>query len=183
MTRCPCCHGSETPTALVVRWVGRRKCHKRVTLHPCLYAPSPGLSFSTGLSHAEPPPPMPTGTPYNSFVLPYPIRVDDFATPATLKTVPALHLLTHTHTDHVAGLNAKSFSSTVVCSTDAKEMLLKHEVYPERSLYAQEIRSEKVRTYAHLKVDPVRMGDGTMVYSNARDLLVCILFLTSDDFS
>lgn len=115
---------------------------------------------------------MPTGTPYNSFVLPYRIRVDDFAATTGQDTTPALHLLTHTHTDHINGLSAKQFGYTVICSFDAKEMLLRHEVYSERELYASEIRAEKVRTYAHLKVDPFVQPDGSMFYSGSRDLLV-----------
>jgi len=117
---------------------------------------------------------MPTGTPYNSYVLPYRIRVDDFSEvnhqdPAT---TPLLHLLTHTHSDHVNGLSARSFGYRVICSNDAKEMLLRHEVYAERELQALDLRTEKIRTYAHLKVDPLRNPDGTMYYNGSRDLLV-----------
>lgn len=115
---------------------------------------------------------MPTGTPYNAFILPYPIRVDDFADSAGLTTIPALHLLTHTHSDHVNGLSAKSFSSTVICSRDAKEMLLRHEVYAERALTEQEVRAEKVRTFQHLKVAPRTFEDGTVNHVGSRDLLV-----------
>lgn len=115
---------------------------------------------------------MPTGTPYDSFVLPFKIRVDDFADSAALHTIPALHLLSHTHTDHINGLSAKSFSATVFCSVDAKEMLLRHEVYAERALKQMELRSENVRTFQHLKIEPRRLGDGTLYYHGARDLLV-----------
>lgn len=115
---------------------------------------------------------MPTGTPYNSFVLPYRIRVDDFATSANQETIPALHLLTHTHSDHINGLQAKSFGYTVICSHDAKEMLLRHEVYAERSLHEMQYRAEKTRTYSHLKVDPLVQPDGSMYYTGSRDLLV-----------
>lgn len=51
-------------------------------------------------------------------------------------------------------------------------MLLRHEVYLQRELYNHDIRGERVRTYAHLKIDPARLADGTMVYTRARDLLV-----------
>lgn len=119
---------------------------------------------------------MPTGTPYDSFVFPYHIRVDDFANTATLRTIPALHLLSHTHSDHINGLSAKSFASVVFCSRDAKEMLLRHEVYAERALKESELRAENVRTYQHLKVDPRRMDDGTVYYHGSRDLLVSFAF-------
>ena len=97
---------------------------------------------------------MPQGTPYSSFALPYPIRVDCFTCtnhlPAPYNT-PALHLLTHTHTDHILGLSSKSFAARVVCSPDAKEMLLRHEVYLERA--KKDTGEAGTRTFAHLKVN------------------------------
>lgn len=121
---------------------------------------------------------MPTGTPYNAFIPPYPIRVDDFSTPSSSSTnesqTPAvgLYLLTHTHTDHLNGLAARSFGQTVVCSHDAKEMLLRHEVYAERALRDMDLRAQNVRSYAHLKIDPQRMEDGSLIHAGSRDLLV-----------
>lgn len=95
---------------------------------------------------------MPPGTPYHSFIKPYPIRVDEFTdkTDASL-IVPALHLLTHTHSDHIIGLNAKGFSANVICSPDAKEMLLRHETYYARFLREGEFVHQKKRTFEHLK--------------------------------
>ncbi|PCH39848.1 hypothetical protein WOLCODRAFT_131092 [Wolfiporia cocos MD-104 SS10] len=114
---------------------------------------------------------MPQGTPYDSFLRPYNIRVDNFtACSDTLSSQP-LYLLTHTHTDHLVGLSAPSFSGTIICSADAKEMLLRHEVYTERALKDKEYRAEKVRTYNHLKRVPQRMQDGSVVYAGSRDLL------------
>ncbi len=131
---------------------------------------------------------MPQGTPYNAFILPYPIRVDDFSnssstnsalssssSPYASSSLPStanLYLLTHTHTDHLNGLAARSFGQAVVCSHDAKEMLLRHEVYAERSLRDAELRAENVRTFAHLRVAPQRLEGGTMAYHGSRDLLV-----------
>ncbi|CDO69889.1 hypothetical protein BN946_scf184884.g48 [Trametes cinnabarina] len=123
---------------------------------------------------------MPQGTPYNAFIPPYPIRVDDFATPSPSTSFSAnkaqspsvgLYLLSHTHTDHLNGLAASSFGQTVVCSHDAKEMLLRHEVYAERALRDMDLRAQNVRTFAHLKVDPKRLEDGTVEYTGSRDLL------------
>ncbi|KAJ7740689.1 hypothetical protein DFH07DRAFT_838776 [Mycena maculata] len=114
---------------------------------------------------------MPPGAPYNSFVLPYRIRVDEFATSASQTQVPLLHLLSHTHSDHINGLGAKSFAGTVVCSEDAKAMLLRHEVYAERALHDEEYRAEATRTYAHLKLDPLVYPDGSTCYTGSRDLL------------
>ncbi|KAJ7620985.1 beta-lactamase-like protein [Roridomyces roridus] len=114
---------------------------------------------------------MPPGAPYNSFVLPYRIRVDAFATAVGQEMVPALHLLSHTHSDHITGLQAKSFGSVVICSHDAKEMLLRHEVYAERSLHENEYRAEINRTYSHLKIDPLICSDGSTYYTGSRDLL------------
>ncbi|KAI0770085.1 hypothetical protein C8Q74DRAFT_1201832 [Fomes fomentarius] len=128
---------------------------------------------------------MPQGTPYNAFILPYPIRVDDFTNPAScsnstftapyastsLPQTASLYLLTHTHTDHLAGLAARSFGQTVICSEDAKEMLLRHEVYAERSLRDADLRAQNVRTFAHLRVAPQRFEDGNVDYMGSRDLL------------
>ncbi|EJC97861.1 uncharacterized protein FOMMEDRAFT_42871, partial [Fomitiporia mediterranea MF3/22] len=95
---------------------------------------------------------MPPGTPYNSFVKPYPIRVDEFSVPRDGSlTVAALHLLTHTHSDHIIGLNSKSFGSIIICSEDAKEMLLRHETYQARFLREEDYVYEKQRTFEHLK--------------------------------
>lgn len=118
---------------------------------------------------------MPPGTPYGSFVAPYRIRVDDFTTlPSESNGTPLLHLLTHTHSDHINGLSAKSFGYKVYCSYDAKVMILKHEVYGERELHTMELRTEKIRTYSHLKVDPLQDADGRLYFKGSRDLLVSI---------
>lgn len=119
---------------------------------------------------------MPPGTPFNSFILPYPIRVDDFVNSADLEKLPLLHLLSHTHSDHINGLSAKSFASRVICSQDAKQMLLRHEVYAERDLKEKEIRAEKIRTFQHLQVDPLTLEDGSVHYTGSRDLLVSASF-------
>jgi glyoxylase-like metal-dependent hydrolase (beta-lactamase superfamily II) len=114
---------------------------------------------------------MPTGTPYNALVLPYRIRVDDFGS-TNFTPTPLLHLLSHTHTDHLNGLSARSFGYTVYCSEDAKEMLLRHEVYVERENREMDLRAQNVRTYAHLKMDPLVHSDGSKYYTGSRDLLV-----------
>ncbi|KAF7321032.1 DRMBL domain-containing protein [Mycena chlorophos] len=121
---------------------------------------------------------MPRGSPYHSFVKPYHIRVDEFTATPDVDTVPFLHLLTHTHSDHIVGLQAKSFGYTVVCSQDAKEMLLRHEVYKERAFFEQEYRAEATRTYSHLKVDPLIQPDGSVVYEGSRDLLKALTLNT-----
>ncbi|KAL1741444.1 hypothetical protein HDZ31DRAFT_45420 [Schizophyllum fasciatum] len=53
-------------------------------------------------------------------------------------------------------------------------MLLRYEVYKERALLSMDIRAEKTRAFAHLKVDPVQCSDGTMYYTGSRDLLKSI---------
>ena len=115
---------------------------------------------------------MPEGTPYDSFIHPYPIRVDYFRDNLTqADTVPALHLLSHTHSDHLPGLNAKSFGSIIVCSVEAKEMLLRYESWRARTNLENEVIVEKDRTYSHLKTN-VRMRVGEMIHVANRDLLV-----------
>ncbi|KII95048.1 hypothetical protein PLICRDRAFT_693326 [Plicaturopsis crispa FD-325 SS-3] len=114
---------------------------------------------------------MPPGTPYDSLIHPYNIRVDAFSSTPSITRAPALHLLTHTHSDHIVGLSAKSFGSLIICSQDAKEMLLRHEVYKERELYATDMRGEHVKTFGHLKVEPVKHMNGTIISTGCRDLL------------
>lgn len=121
---------------------------------------------------------MPTGTPFKSFIPPFFIRVDDFTNSDDIGQPALLHLLSHTHSDHITGLSAKSFAATVICSHDAKEMLLRHEVYSERELKDTEVRAENVRTFQHLKVKPRKSQDGTTYYNGARDLLVRLLCLS-----
>jgi len=115
---------------------------------------------------------MPPGAPYRGFILPYSIRVDEFTClPSDYPVTPKLHLLTHTHSDHVLGLSSKSFGHTVVCSEDAKQMLLRHETYDERTMFEHGARAEKRRTFRHLKVTPLKRKDGTVEHGG-RDLLV-----------
>ncbi|KAF9038654.1 beta-lactamase-like protein [Panaeolus papilionaceus] len=114
---------------------------------------------------------MPPGTPYNGFIRPYRIRVDEFTTLDQNQHQPYLHLLTHTHSDHLVGLSAKSFGHRVFCSQDAKSMLLNHEVYGEREYFAQELRAENIRTYSHLFVKPLVNSEGTAFVQGSRDLL------------
>ncbi|KAF9784697.1 beta-lactamase-like protein [Thelephora terrestris] len=126
---------------------------------------------------------MPPGAPYRGFILPYSIRVDEFTgLPSDYPVVPKLHLLTHTHTDHLNGLSSKSFGYTVVCSEDAKQMLLRHEVFDERSLFEHGIRAEKRRTFKHLKVSPLKRKDGTLEHGG-RDLLQTIPLRTPTEFN
>ncbi|OCH87963.1 hypothetical protein OBBRIDRAFT_889439 [Obba rivulosa] len=115
---------------------------------------------------------MPTGTPDNSFIHPYPIRVDDFSDISSTREPAKLYLLTHTHTDHLNGLASRSFGGRVVCSHDAKEMLLRHEVYSERALREMNLRAENSKTFRHLRVEPRKTEDGNVSYVGSRDLLV-----------
>ncbi|PFH48640.1 hypothetical protein AMATHDRAFT_5610 [Amanita thiersii Skay4041] len=114
---------------------------------------------------------MPPGTPFDSFVPPYRIRVDDFTQGPSKDRQAALHLLTHTHSDHINGLASKSFGYTIYCSKDAKEMLLRHEVFREREMYQMKLKAEKTRTFSHLKVDPILRHDGSVFDLCSRDLL------------
>lgn len=117
---------------------------------------------------------MPAGAPFHSFIRPYPIRVDAFATPADAPDyqVPSLYLLTHTHTDHLAGLSSNSFGAVVFCSPVGKEMLLNFEPTHERVTYDKGLRRDRFRPYANLRIDPIKTKDGKMDYTYARDLLV-----------
>ena len=132
---------------------------------------------------------MPPGTPYRGFLEPtFPtIRVDEFTEVISVpepfisnpfitqipgSSTSVVYLLSHTHSDHIVGLQAQSFASVVYCSYDAKEMLLRHEVFKERDMLDHDLRAEKMRTYKHLKVDPFRGPNGELYYHGSRDLLV-----------
>jgi hypothetical protein len=119
---------------------------------------------------------MPAGAPHHSFLRPYPIRVDAFATPEgdPQFVPPALHLLTHTHTDHLTGLSARSFGGMVVCSRVAKEMLLRWEPAKERVAFDRGEIASKVRPCEHLKIEPTVVR-GKADYTFARDLLVSMI--------
>ena len=76
--------------------------------------------------------------------------------------------------DDILGPSAKSFASTIICSPDAKQMLLRHELYNERLLRDVDLRDEArlSRTFGHFKVSPC-LEDGKLDYTVGRDFLVC----------
>lgn len=53
-------------------------------------------------------------------------------------------------------------------------MLLRHEIFDERSMLEHGVRAERRRTFKHLSVPPLKRKDGTIEYGG-RDLLVRIL--------
>lgn len=93
-------------------------------------------------------------------------------------TIAALHLLTHTHSDHIIGLNAKSFGSVVICSGDAKEMLLRHETYQARFLREEEYVIEKQRTFEHLKYKAQPSSKAQSDLRKNYDLIVSYLIIS-----
>jgi hypothetical protein len=94
---------------------------------------------------------MPTGTPSSDRTIFVSTTSSQTSWQHTSSTPP------HPYSDHnILGLSAKSFGYTVICSKNAKQMLLKHEVYKERALHEMEYRSQKTRTFSHLKVDPMK---------------------------
>lgn len=117
---------------------------------------------------------MPPGSPFDSFlrtVFPN-IRVDAFTDVAHGVQGAITHFLSHTHSDHLVGLQAKSFGSIIYCSVDAKEMLLLHEDFKSRDNHDNGLRPEKTQTYKHLRVPSVIGPSGEVTYDNSRDLLV-----------
>ena len=116
---------------------------------------------------------MPAGAPDHSFIAAYPIRVDAFATPTNdvSFTPPALHLLTHTHTDHLDGLQSTSFGGQIICTQVAKDMLLRHERAPDRVDFDNGNTKNRRRPYSHLRVEPM-VKNGKKDYRFTRDLLV-----------
>ncbi|KAF8516335.1 beta-lactamase-like protein, partial [Hysterangium stoloniferum] len=112
---------------------------------------------------------MPPSAPHHSFLHPYRIRVDNFTTPKDPSfSTPALYLLSHTHSDHITGLDAKSFGSRIICSNDAKHMLLNYEPASDRIAFDNGEKSEKIRPYSHLKIETPSRGPVNIF---SRDLL------------
>ena len=108
---------------------------------------------------------MPPSSHFNSSVPPYNfIRVDNFSSCPDTKV--ALHLLTHCHSDHLLGLDAKSFNSIVFCSNDTKLLVLNIETYAQRFLFDQRLIHNRKRPYKHLSMQAGNSG-------RSRDLLVC----------
>lgn len=95
---------------------------------------------------------MPAGSPYHGRIVEYPsIRVDAFQTPRDVDEFTVnLYLLSHTHADHIGGLEAPSFSQLVTCSVDAKQMLLLQEKYIDRIAYDRKEIARKVFPWSHL---------------------------------
>jgi ribonuclease BN (tRNA processing enzyme) len=108
---------------------------------------------------------MPDSSPFDSTIPPYKfIRVDKFTSNVSRK--PALHLLTHCHSDHLLGLDSRAFNSIVLCSDDTKRLVLNTESYSGRSLYDNRLVASKKRLYKHLCIQGGEQG-------RSRDLLVC----------
>ncbi|KAK2074564.1 hypothetical protein P8C59_008760 [Phyllachora maydis] len=65
---------------------------------------------------------------------------------------PLAALLSHIHSDHIAGLDNVHFGSPFIyCSAATKEILLRLEKYSARIAYAQGILEKRQPTYRHLK--------------------------------
>lgn len=120
---------------------------------------------------------MHVGSAFCGYIPPYPeIRVDSFSDSINSPFPPAkLYLLSHTHSDHIQGLDAKSFGQPVVCSEDSKRMLLLGERASDRIAFDNGDICDRRRPWSHLKAK-ARKGDSTSI---SRDLLVSIPLLIS----
>ncbi|KAJ7138150.1 hypothetical protein C8R44DRAFT_944666 [Mycena epipterygia] len=106
---------------------------------------------------------MPPGAPYNSFVVPYRIRVDEFAT----SMISALHL-SHTHSDRITCLQSHSatlssaHTTRRICSSATKSM---------RSTRCTNTNIAPRRLGRIRTSSPLIYPDGSMYYTDSRDLL------------
>ncbi|KZT51312.1 hypothetical protein CALCODRAFT_477336 [Calocera cornea HHB12733] len=116
-----------------------------------------------------------TTTPYPHLHLYPEILVDLFCVPPppNPQVAPALYLLSHTHVDHIRGLDSPTFCGKVVCSADAKEMILRMETAKDRVDFDRGAREQKIRRWAKLKVGPSKR-DGRLVWEGTRDLLTAV---------
>lgn len=90
---------------------------------------------------------MPPGAPNHSYIDPYRIRVDDFT---NIEQHPAVYyLLSHTHADHTTGLQSDTFGGEIICSREAKHMLLNYETWADKAM--KEENEYRKLTYQHLK--------------------------------
>lgn len=115
---------------------------------------------------------MPDGAIPGGYALPYSnIRIDEFS--ACEDDAIHLYMLSHTHSDHIQGLANKSFASPLICSKDAKQMLLNHELLKERMFRDSVLKGDyrKPRTFGHLKRDPATVA-GKVYWVGTRDLMV-----------
>ncbi|VDC01293.1 unnamed protein product [Peniophora sp. CBMAI 1063] len=114
---------------------------------------------------------MPDGAIPGGYATPYDnIRIDDFSECEGDAT--HLYMLSHTHSDHIQGLTNKSFASPLVCSKDAKQMLLNHEPLKERLFRDGALKGDyrKPRSFGHLKRDPATVA-GKVYWAGSRDLM------------
>ena len=115
---------------------------------------------------------MPDGAIPGGYAIPYTnIRIDDFS--ACEGDATHLYMLTHTHSDHIQGLANKSFASPLVCSKDAKQMLLNHEPLKERLFRDGALKGDyrRPKTFSHLKRNPATVA-GKVYWAGTRDLMV-----------
>ncbi|KAK4542801.1 hypothetical protein LTR36_006177 [Oleoguttula mirabilis] len=78
------------------------------------------------------------------------IRIDYFRQSSEPSQPPLAYLLSHVHTDHLAGLESCN-SPFIYCSRATREILLRLEKYPHRMNFAKGILETRKQTYRHLK--------------------------------
>ncbi|KAG8965244.1 hypothetical protein FRC03_000789 [Tulasnella sp. 419] len=93
-----------------------------------------------------------------------------------------IHLLTHTHSDHIGGLKNTSFGLPVICSPDAKEMLLNLESLRDRVAYDNGLKGRRVQPYRHLCGEIQTSADGSREVIK-RQLLRTIPLNTPTEFT
>lgn len=99
------------------------------------------------------------------------IRIDNFRPRASPR--PALvYFLSHVHSDHLVGLERKSFNGPFIyCSHATREILLKLEKYPHRMNFEKGILERQIQTYRHLKnfLKPIPLDTPTVIeYAGGR---------------
>ncbi|KAK5130529.1 hypothetical protein LTR08_001959 [Meristemomyces frigidus] len=92
------------------------------------------------------------------------IRIDYFRQTSEQSRPPLAYLLSHVHSDHLAGLESCR-SPFVYCSPATREILLRLEKYPHRMNFAKGILETRKQTYRHLKnlLKPIPLETPTVI--------------------
>lgn len=111
------------------------------------------------------------------------IRIDNFAANPRAaypyNQPPLACFLSHVHSDHLRGLEAKSFRGPFIyCTVATRQVLLRLEKYPHRMNFAKGILESRKQTYKHLKslLKPLPLESPTVINLSGNSSIQVTLF-------